>query len=532
MRFAYIDSQGNEVEIPSEDALRLRIELGAIVEGTSFFDGSSGRWAPAAEHEIFRRLKRDLAGAPGVAVPVGDLRPDRGEPPPIQPSRPTPPPQPAAAPPPPAAVEVPVPGSGSGLRDDDDFDLGDFGALDLEEAGPVPARSSSPPPESPIPHFAAETGGATEEPLEADPWTVPGRDPWAPELDDEVEPTPSMDTVGFGDEPAPPIDEDAARHPFEADEEMPEWLRNDPEFGEDAPPARPFPTREQVRERYEADHGVASPAAPAPVGAGPRPRPAPRRASGAPGRTTALLLVGLSVVAGGTWFLTRGGDAEAASDTAPRVELPSISPSLEPVFRTVAAQAFAAAVDSLRTLPAGEAVPAEPHGDWLAGRYMANAGRYADVRAYWEALGRYVQVMRARESEVFGAALEVALDTVTLAPDDRAAVVTRSRAGFEAAAVDRDAVYAQLRAVIDAALSLHVFLEQNQESIEFEPAAAGLSRDPVLEAVPSTEALGDEMWNQVAEITSALDALGFLDRVTTERLLGVFFEKLSAVDIR
>jgi hypothetical protein len=34
MRFAYMDSQGNEVPIPSIDALALRIELGAISADT------------------------------------------------------------------------------------------------------------------------------------------------------------------------------------------------------------------------------------------------------------------------------------------------------------------------------------------------------------------------------------------------------------------------------------------------------------------------------------------------------------------
>lgn len=530
MRFAYIDSQGNEVEIPSEDALRLRIELGAIVEATSFFDGRSGRWAPAAEHEVFRRLKRDLAEKdhPGP-LPVGELRPDLQAPPPTRPSRPA-----ASSVPPPAepAAEAPAPsesedeGSDNGEPEADTaegFDFGDFGALDLEEAGPVPARSSSPPPESPAPTYEIEPDHPPDE-AEADPWTVPGRDPWAPELD---APDGGMGSVGFGDEPAPPADDATpVRHPFDAEEDMPDWLRNDPEFGEDAQPARSFPTRDQVRERYEMDHG----APPPPPGGGRSPRSTLRstRRPAPWGRIAAGLAV-VVVLGGAGWFLTRDGDTLAAPGV---VELPPIAPSLEPVFQQAAGRAMAATVDSLRSLPARDAVPDEPHADWLAGRYMSTAGDYTDVRLYWEALGRYVQVMRAREGEVFGAALDAALDTVTLADDDRAEVVARSRAGFEAAAVDRDAVYGQLRAVVDAALSLHRFLEQNQDAIDYEPADAGLSRDPILEAVPATDDLGEEMWTQVNEITSALDALGYLDRVTTERLLDVFFTKLAAIEVR
>ena len=41
MRFAYIDSNGNEVPIPSVDALALRIELGAITEETELYDAQA-----------------------------------------------------------------------------------------------------------------------------------------------------------------------------------------------------------------------------------------------------------------------------------------------------------------------------------------------------------------------------------------------------------------------------------------------------------------------------------------------------------
>lgn len=60
MSFAYIDSQGKEVGIPGPDALRLRIELGAITDSTRFYDVAEDRWAAASDHEIYRQLKRDI----------------------------------------------------------------------------------------------------------------------------------------------------------------------------------------------------------------------------------------------------------------------------------------------------------------------------------------------------------------------------------------------------------------------------------------------------------------------------------------
>ena len=40
------------------------------------------------------------------------------------------------------------------------------------------------------------------------------------------------------------------------------------------------------------------------------------------------------------------------------------------------------------------------------------------------------------------------------------------------------------------------------------------------------------MWGRVDKITQSLDALGALDKVTTDRLLTLFTNKLGAVAIR
>ena len=69
MRFAYIDSQGNEVDIPSVDALALRVELGAIKEDTELYDAQENRWGPAHTHEIFHTLSRDAEEEGFVAPP-------------------------------------------------------------------------------------------------------------------------------------------------------------------------------------------------------------------------------------------------------------------------------------------------------------------------------------------------------------------------------------------------------------------------------------------------------------------------------
>lgn len=486
MRFTYIDGRGVEVEVPSEAALRLRIELGAIVESTLLHDAErGGGWAPAEQYEPFRRLRQEFrAAAADPHDPATDLH------------------DPAAGgaepePEPPAtdwmdAGVLPPDWDGAvvdpGVPPDDPpaaFEgLEGFGRLDLHPSGTHEPRFAAPAPESPDTLFEGGEA-ATAEP--DDPWAVPGRDPWAPE-----ETEGPADVSGL-DGPAP------APHP-------------DPERDDEPPPPPSWTLG-------ETPHGGGRRAAPPP-----RPAAAPRRTS------VPLLVVGALVVGAGGWYLAQ--DRAAGPDAVPVVEIPEIAPTLTPVATEASVQATAGAIGALETLPSREAIPDDLDPEWLSGRYMAGASAYPSVRLYWEAVGRYVQVIRAREAEVFAAALDAVLDTIPLAADDRGAVEARSLAGFAAAMRDREAVHGQLRAVADAALRLHSFLEQNEDRIAHDPAASGLSRDPVLEAIPETETLGAEMWNRVAEITSALDALGFLDQVTTDRLLDVYFTKLRSVKVR
>ena len=118
MRFAYIDSHGNEISIPSVDALALRIELGAILADTELHDAQADRWGPAHTHDIFHTLSRD-AGEEGFVAPP-----------------------PAMAQQPPATESPSAEGAESeadaGL-DDLDFSLADAGGTDFGEVGSDPA---------------------------------------------------------------------------------------------------------------------------------------------------------------------------------------------------------------------------------------------------------------------------------------------------------------------------------------------------------------------------------------------------------
>jgi hypothetical protein len=273
------------------------------------------------------------------------------------------------------------------------------------------------------------------------------------------------------------------------------------------------------------------------------PPPAEKR-SPLPALVAAIVI--LAVVGGGGWFgWTKLKEREAAApvETAPvdpPVPIPAIAAELEPRMRELADSTMADFLAALRTtLPAEAGVPAEPVREWLSGSYLADATQYASIGQYWQAMGAFVDDLEQSDAEIFASLYRIRLDSASARPDsagvaaeDAQSMLDRAVAGFMAGRPDRRPFYAQLRAVVEASLGLHESLVTNEARIEYDPAAGGASRDPVLEAVPATPELGKEMWDRVDGITQSLDALGALDLVTTDRLLGVFGTKLATVPLR
>ena len=638
MRFAYIDSQGKEVGIPSVEALQLRIELGAIGENTMFFDASTDKWAPAKEHEIFRTLSREtkdkdeggfVAPPPPTMLrmqwpppeqqeekeeeaPPEEPEPAAEEPPapapePAQPAA-TEPAQPPAAEPeapaepqpeqPPAATPEPEPVAAS---DGSDFDFGDLGLTPAEEVAepePEPAEApemTAPEPEtSPDPaatpepeEAAAESGeggfdfgdfGAldlepaaeAEAEAEAEPAGTP--DMTAPEPDMAPEPT----AAGGADQPDTSFDFGGADLEMEgpAQEEETagagggggmEMEKPLSEYDPDQPPSWMDEEDEasgglEIEDAAAAAYGGSGgggrsdrggpggPGGRGPGGGGgggdgdeprgerperrpPRARPARPVKKRSKVMPMVLSVVALAAVGAGGWFgWSYLQSQEEAPEPEPEVAIPEIPAYLEPTLEEAAAPAYAAMIDSLRMLSSG--LPQEPTEEWLSGNYLANARQFAGVESYWEGLRDHLDRIQEVDEEIFMNEFEERLDSLNMVGEDRTALEERARAGFQAARPDRQIVYDQLEVLIDASLDLHDFLLGNEDAIDYEPALGGLSRDPVTEAVPASEALGEEMWDRVAEITTALDNLGALDRVSTDRVLGIVFDKLERTSIR
>lgn len=507
MRFIYIDSQGKEVSIPTVDALALRIELGAITDGTRLFDVAAFRWAPAGEHEIYRALVREQEEKSGRFV---------APPPPM-----VPPPTPTA------------PGTGA------DGGLGlDF---DLTVAAP-PEEPAGEPPTVPLGRtsavdFSGLGGLLTDEADEEDaaagsPADEVGADPG---LAMESVLSPSLGETPS--DPGPPVLGGLHLEPPLSDLPVDQagWTARDRmkiETAEEEVAATPW-GEERVR---SLDLGPARPERPTPPF-----RPTPLPAAQRPSALPALILaaVAVAVLAGGGWLgwsRLRERQAEAAAAARPLdppVTIPVIAPALEPRMRALADSARSDWLADVRTtLPAERGLPVEPDREWLGGSYLADASRYPGVEQYWRSVGALLDEIEASDVDRFAALYRERLDSAGVTAADAQQMLDRARAGFQAARPDRRLVYRRMRGVVDASLGLHEFLLANEGRIQHDPAAGGASRDPVLEAVPDTPELGNEMWGRVDRITASLDALGALDQVTTDRLMELLTLKLQAVPIR
>lgn len=538
MRFAYIDSQGNEVAIPSVDALALRIELGAIGPDTELFDAQSDRWGRADSHEIYHTLARDVSGETFL-VPT-----------------------------PPAAPDEPV----------DDASAEDEPAEDVEDEPTAPVEPTPPTsaadlgltlapgmdgdegaePEAPEASAPSEPTDFDEMRLDLAPddsTSVEGPDGASDDAFDELplsyDPTVDEATSDDGLDLEPPLDFGA--HGSDADEfgggldleppmsdfdptAPPAWMEQDGpggmddnegmidfSAGDDDGDRAPPPDGSGVRPESEP-----RPVAPTrPSRPPPRRRPTRRRSA----KPVVFLLALIALGAAGWYGWQQFGDRLVPPPPRPPVVIPVVPAELEPPMREIADQALVAMFDRIGSAALGEEAPEAPADEWLAGIYLGNASDFDGVRAFWAGYRSFADRLRDEEFQVFHDAYVALADSSELEADVVPMIVERADSGFLASRDARVETYELLGSLSDAALALHDFLLLNESDIVYTPAR-GFSGNPVEEAVPATEEIGDRMWDLVEDITNALDRLGTLDRVTRDRLNEVMLARIREVGIR
>lgn len=203
-----------------------------------------------------------------------------------------------------------------------------------------------------------------------------------------------------------------------------------------------------------------------------------------------------------------------------------LPPELEARLVGLSGAAFADMLIAMDSIAALRNLPDRPGQSWLEGVYLAGASRYEDEGAYWMLLQDVLAELRAGEGEIFVSRLTKRADALALPDPQEELLVAEAIRRFEASSGSRAAVYGQAEAIARQASELHDLLVLHEEEILYEPFSRGVSRDPVIEAVPTNRPLAEEMWDLIDGVTRGLQDMDAIMGVSTRSFLDAVFRGL------
>ena len=543
-----MDEQGRQVHVASVDDLGQHVRQGDVNDDTELYDALEDRWAPARQHPLYVSARDSLGPDPGPKEPLrGGL--------PAKPSTS------ATASPPPFS---PPPGQGgpdaggATALDEAALDRDWSSALKDEFLGAVPgpspavlgpAQPRAPASEAPVSGGAefddfdaleptsftrdilsnqemAESRGA---PKKRDMETIDGASNVFTSLDDPILRPPPTEPSSLDDLQRPP----AQGMQFE------EFMPSPQSAPSAAPGPAPIPGGETASPSLEDAEGDffliedSSLSGDAPPPSSSRKGASARRA----GKRMLKAVVGLAVFAllmsvavprlvriGAAFMATR------ASEEVPLRPGDGLSDQLKTEAFFLAARAQEDAFTALDSIRRNLGVDAAPPGAWMEGIYFAHASRYPAAQSYWERYGSYMRYSKRELPVLFENALRRQVGRSAIVPSAQEEVIALVLSDFEGRAPAMSAAFDDLTGLADAALELHSFLVLKEDEIEYAPfTRSGVSRDPIVEAVPATEQTRVDFWKRLEAVTGRLEALGALERVTTSRLQESLLDRLREV---
>lgn len=530
MRFLYVDRSGRKVEVQTLEGLAARLELGAITPETMLYDAVSDRWAPAGEHEFYRSLVRTPGRDAALPVTPPGLVPSTEEVEPVvgtekveggdeEWSR-SPEPRVRGS-----FAGEDAPGSSAahnalfdlveleGTETSDPLDAGsDLSVLPEEVVAPreiaspplPPFRKGSPEVERPPPGSAGSPEGPRELTLEELDFGEPPAAAEGLESDLRPELAPRAEGLELAAQASPGSTPEGVAGAREAEPAPEEDWRYVP----GAPPPGPLRGLEPGTGEEEGYWRAtrSTPASGAAPGAARRRGPA-RRPPDAP-VVRSVVLLGLVLVAG--WYaLDRWGPL---GDTRAQ----QVPPALRATLEGVSAAAFEDMLMAMDSIAMARGLPDRPGRDWLEGVYLAFASRFEAEGAYWVEVRDLVRDLRLSEDSLFENRLRARVGSLGLSSSQEGTLVEEAVRRFDAARGRRLRVYAQAEGIAAAAAELHTLLVEHEEEILYEPfTVSGVSRDPVIEAVPTNRPLAERMWSLIDRVTRGLQDMDAIMGVST-----------------
>ncbi len=165
--------------------------------------------------------------------------------------------------------------------------------------------------------------------------------------------------------------------------------------------------------------------------------------------------------------------------------------------------------------------------DWLHGVYLANASRYPSVEEYWTRYGEYVAEVRAQDVDWFTASYEARLRAAGIQTEAVTGLVERGVQRFEANRARREGLYDTMEELARSALELHALLLANEDNIDWEPfQQTGVSEAPVVEAVPNSPELEDQMWALIAKVALTLESISDIGETSPQHLQDALLDSI------
>ncbi len=542
-----MDEQGRQVHVASVDDLGQHVRQGDVNDDTELYDALEDRWAPAHQHPLYVSTRDRLA------PDSGPQETPRGGPPGAPVSTKPPAPQRPPTPPPGRGGQG---GGGATAQDQAALDRDWSSALKDEflgaVPGPTPAGLSPAKPGSPLPE-EPQSGGMDFDDLDALEPTSFTRAALSSQEASESRGAPkkrdmetidgasnvftSLDDPTLKPLPAEPSSFDDLQRPTAQGMQFEEFMPS-PQSAPSAAPA-PAPAGEAASPSLEdADEDFFLIEDPSLSGDAPPPSTSRKGASARrASRKMLKAVVGLAVFAllmsVAVPRLVRLGAALMATRASEEVPVrpgDGLSDQLKTEAFFLAARAQEDAFTSLDSIRRNLGVDAAPPSAWMEGIYFAHASRYPAAQSYWERYGSYMRYGQRELPVLFEAALRRQVARSAIVPSAQEEVIALVLSDFEGRLPAMTSAFADLIGLADAALELHSFLVLKEDEIEYTPfTRSGVSRDPIVEAVPATEQTRVDFWKRLEGVTDRLEALGTLERVTTSRLQESLLDRLREV---